>query len=548
MKSVKIFKTFLAGFILMTMQQVALAQRDTTKTQSVDITSSYKPVLRNAVKINFSGTQLTADTSINISPYRIPSQNLYYAYEPVSLRPLALEQDTSLDLGLRRYIKAGFGSYTTPYVKAAWSIGDGKKSLVNISGDYIGSQGDIEFQDYYRMHLGAAGSYFSAKNEFYGSVDYAKDQYYLYGYDHAAISYTKDELSQQFQDISLHLGLRNTSPVGAGINYNPDVTVNFFTNIDRVSEGTVAFNLPVEKKIGDALKVMLAAKGSITNYNTKRFIPNNYNLTNNLVQLAPAVEYEVPRLRLHAGLTPSWNNGVFEWVPEIYAEGQLQEKVFLLQAGWVGSYTPATYRYLSRLNPYLAPVTGMYNTKQTEFYGGIKASIAKHFNFGAKVSLISYKDLPLFVNAPGDEKSFFISKESSINNFRIHGNLSYISGEKFNITGGLTLNGYTGMQDNAKAWHTIPMEFTSSLRWQPVEKLLIKGDILLLNGGNYRTATGGALALTGATDLSGGAEYKINNQFSIWLNANNILNDKYERWHNYPVYGLNVLGGIIIRF
>jgi glutamine cyclotransferase len=34
------------------------AQRDTTKKQSIDITSSYKPVLRNAVKINFSATNL----------------------------------------------------------------------------------------------------------------------------------------------------------------------------------------------------------------------------------------------------------------------------------------------------------------------------------------------------------------------------------------------------------------------------------------------------------------------------------------------------------
>lgn len=545
----KMVKLMLVAGLLTGMNfQAAAQKRDTTRTQSIDITSSYKPVLRNAVKINFSGTQLASDTTVIISPYSIPSQNLYYAYQPVSLRPLALEQDTSLDLGLRRYIKVGFGSYTTPYVKAAVGFGDGKTSLVTITGDYIGSKGDIENQDYSQMHLKGAGSYFGEKNEIYGSLGYGKEQYYLYGYDHIASTYTKDQISQQFQSIDAHAGLRNKVPTAAGINYNPDVTVNFFTNLDKASESTVAFSLPLTKKFGDAITFGLEGRGSFTNFSSQGFIPNNYKLTNNLVQLAPSLQYDIPRLRLHAGLTPTWDNGTFGWVPDIYGEAQLQDKVFLLQAGWVGNYTPNTYHHLTDINPYLPVITEMYNTKQTEFYGGLKASIAKHFNFSAKASYISYKDLPFFINNPIDEKSFVISRESSVNNFRIHGNMSYISGEKFNITGGLTLNGYTGMQDNAKAWHTIPMEFTGALRWKPLEKLLLKGDLLLLNGGNYRSSTGSALALTGATDLSLGAEYQVNKQFSAWVSANNMLNDRYERWHNYPVYGLNLLGGIIIRF
>src|SRR5262245_28180272 len=92
------------------------AQRDTTKKQAIDITSSYKPVLRNAVKINFSGSQLAADTSKPSLLYNIPSQNLFYAYQPITLKPLALQQDTNLYLGNRRYVKAGFGSLSTPYI------------------------------------------------------------------------------------------------------------------------------------------------------------------------------------------------------------------------------------------------------------------------------------------------------------------------------------------------------------------------------------------------------------------------------------------------
>ncbi|MBS1733452.1 MAG: hypothetical protein JST02_09165, partial [Bacteroidetes bacterium] len=72
--------TFLMVITAMASLHVA-AQRDTTK-QTINITSSYQPVLRNAVKINFSGSQLIADTSTTVRPYIIPAQNLFYSYQP----------------------------------------------------------------------------------------------------------------------------------------------------------------------------------------------------------------------------------------------------------------------------------------------------------------------------------------------------------------------------------------------------------------------------------------------------------------------------------
>ena len=118
----------------------AVAQKDSTKkTSTIDITSSYKPVLRNAVKINFAAAQLNADTSKPKMNYSVPAQNLFYSYQPISLKPLALQPDTNLYLGMRNYLKVGFGNFATPYVSAGFSFGDGKKSLLNLYADYISS-------------------------------------------------------------------------------------------------------------------------------------------------------------------------------------------------------------------------------------------------------------------------------------------------------------------------------------------------------------------------------------------------------------------------
>ena len=526
------------------------AQRDTTKTQSIDITSSFKPVLRNAVKINFSGTQLPADTSKAPLNYNIPSQNLFYSYQPITLRPLALQQDTNLYLGGRNFVKAGFGNLSTPFLSAGISLGDGRKSLVNFYGDYIGSKGsDIKFQDYSMLNIKATASAFTKSNEIYGSAALQKNDYHLYGYDHALYTYDKNDVRQQLQDLSLSIGLRNTASNSVGINYNPSLQVNFFSNKNKLNETTVTALLPVDKKIGDEFNFKVALKAEIANYSSKNSAPTDTSFTNNLIQLMPGIEYNTENLKLHGGFSPVWNNGDFNWLPNVFAEARLAENVFLLQAGWVGRYIQNTYRNLSAQNPYLLPISGIRNTKEVEFYGGIKASIAKHFNVSAKAGLVRYNDLPLFINdVNNDEKGFLISNERRINNLRIHGDISYINQEKLNLTAGLTFNGYTGMKDNDKAWHRVPMEFNASLRWWAFKGLTLKSDFFIYNGGKYLMPGGGSGTLPGAADLSAGAAFRINKQFSVWIDVNNILNDKYERWHNYQVYGLNFLGGIKINF
>jgi hypothetical protein len=236
-------------------------------------------------------------------------------------------------------------------------------------------------------------------------------------------------------------------------------------------------------------------------------------------------------------------------LPDIYAEVPIKDKVFSIQAGWIGRLVKNSYRNLTVLNPYLSPVLSQLNTKETEYYGGIKTSLAKHFNFSAKAGLVQYKNLPLFINDTlANEKSFLVSNETSLNNFRIHADIGYINQDKFSLTSSVNINGYTSMQSNAKAWHTIPLEITGSLRWWAIKTVLLKADVRFFDGSNYLAKGNVAKPLSGGTDLSAGVEFKITKKISVWGDANNILNSKYQRWHNYEVYGANFMGGVLLHF
>ena len=57
--------------------------QDTTKRRTIDITSTFKPALREAAKINFNAAPPVADTTKPRLLYTLPAENLLFAYVPL---------------------------------------------------------------------------------------------------------------------------------------------------------------------------------------------------------------------------------------------------------------------------------------------------------------------------------------------------------------------------------------------------------------------------------------------------------------------------------
>lgn len=524
------------------------AQRDSTR-QSVNITTAFKPVLRNAVKVNLSGIQMLSDSEVLVRPYIIPAQNLFYSYQPVAVNPLALQQDTALYLGNRNYVKAGFGNLVTPYAEAGLSFGDGVSGLVNLYGRYISSKGKIEHQRYSFFDAKATASYFTGKLEIGGSVSMMQHYFRLYGYDHSLYTFNNKEVKQLLQDLNMKAYVRNIEVNDFQLSYNPSIEVDLFSNFNRLNETGFIINLPVEKQFGDNFSLKVAAKGNLTFYSTRGLAAADTSFNNNIFQLQPDFKYSSQTLNINAGVTPTWYGSSLKVLPNVYAEAQIKEDVLTVQAGWIGRFVKNTYHQLSDINPYLARFRSQTNTIETEYYGGIKTNLGKHFKLNAKVGLVHYDNLALFINDTlTDSKAFNVVYEPTANNFRIKGDISYINKDKLSASAGITFNGYTGLRVNARAWHTQPVELNSSVRWWAFKQVMLKADFLFFAGSYYLDRGNISARSKPGADLSAGAEFKINKQFSAWLDVNNIFNNKYERWHQYEVYGLNLLGGIRFNF
>ena len=200
--------------------------QDTTKRRTIDITSTFKPVLREASKLNFQASPVIADTTPPKLTYNIPAENLLFKYQPVELKPVSLDPDSASIWAYSNYIKVGFGNVHQPYVKAGFSFGDGENTFFNIFADHYTSKGDLAFQKNSLSKVGATLTYKTPKSlEWNAGLGFTSDDYYLYGFRPDTLAFTKDQLKQRFQTIEGRVSLRNIVPTDFGLSYNPSARV-----------------------------------------------------------------------------------------------------------------------------------------------------------------------------------------------------------------------------------------------------------------------------------------------------------------------------------
>ncbi|MEX6690509.1 hypothetical protein QTN47_23555 [Danxiaibacter flavus] len=514
--------------------------------KNVVVTSSFKPTLKTVSKINFTAASPTPDTSRKVAPYDIPAQNLFFAYQPTPLKPLAAHIDSTIVWENKNYIKAGYGNYTTPYLEAGVSLGDGTQSVVNIHAKHVSSKGSLPFQDASKTSADVTGIFSSAnnQNEWTGKLFFDNNTQYQYGFQPDSLKFQKDDLRQRFTLFGAKIGLRNKTENAYGVSYNPNIYADFFQDNHGANEQNFVLNAPIEKSIGKIVSLKLGFTADYTGY--KRDTAAKIN--NNLFLLTPAVHFKTPGVNIVAGFNPTWDNTIFHWLPNFTADIKIKGEKFILQGGWIGYFNKTNYRTLAETNPWLAQPTFLNNVRINEQYAGFKGSAGSHFTYNARVSALKFNNQPLFVNDSITGKAFEVVNESEMKALRVHGEIGYTVEEKFSLLGGLTMTQYSNLKDNEKAWGLLPLEINGALRWHITKDLQFKSDVYFWDGARYRNAQMGAGKLDPAFDLNAGVEFAVIPKLNVWLQFNNIFNNKYERWHQYEVLGFNVLAGVVYSF
>jgi hypothetical protein len=518
--------------------------QEPVKRQTIDITSSFKPVLRNAAKIQFNASPPRPDTAKPRLTYAVPVQNIVPALAPVTLNPLALQIDSTSPWGNSNYLKAGFGNLRTPYVEAGISLGD-QQTKFSILASHISSNGPIDFQDYSRTAVsGQVYTPVAGNLELSGRIGYRQDRFFQYGYDQAKFSFGKEDLLNRFSHVTASAGLRNLSESDFGLLYRPRLSIGVFGDQRKNNESTAELDIPLEKIIGESLSVKLGFNASLT-----RFSPDGRDaINNNIYQVPVGVVFRTPNLRFQASMTPSWDNKDFHLLPNFWVEFPIAQEKWVIQAGWISYYDKGTYQRFAGINPYLAVPADLRNNRIVERYAGFKGTLFQRFTYNAKIGTTRFNGAPLFVNDTSSGKSFNILFEDRLEAFQVQGELGYVQGEVFSLQAGFNWYSFNKQDSYDKAYGMIPLEFKAHLRWMILKDLWLKSDLFLWQGPLYRLKNGNFDRQGGAFDLNAGIEFRVMRNLMLWAQFNNITNSAYQRWNQYDVYGFNLLGGVTLQF
>jgi hypothetical protein len=535
-------------FVIPIPRSERVSLKDTSNPKEVVITSAFKPSLKSAAKINFTAASLLADTNKLSVNYKIPSQNLFFSYQPVPIKPIALGIDSAESWQNEHFVKLGFGNFSSPFAEVGFSFGDRKSSSIALHASHISSKGNLDFQQFSKTGFDVLSIFNTrTEHEWTAKAFYNTNTQYFYGIQPANPLLTKNDLLQRFHLVGLELGVQNKQIGNYGLIYHPQIFINYFADNRKASEVNLIAKLPFTKSFGNLYAFKMGITADIASYQAP-LIPNSVKINNNLFLIDPTIQFKTPNFKLNLGIQPSWDNQKFSILPNVTAEARIKESGLNAELGWVGYFQKNSYRSLAGFNPWIQTPNSILNTRISEQYIGFKGSSGNHLTYQARLSFMQLFNQALFVNNYIDGRSFDILFDPKIQALRIHGELGYHIQEKFSFIGALNLNEYTNLASYDKAYGLTPMELTGTLKWKISKDLQVKADAFFKDGTNYQNKSLQSQKLNPAADLNLGAEFSVLPQLNLWIQMNNLLNNKYQRWNQYEVLGFNVLGGVVYSF
>jgi hypothetical protein len=256
--------------------------------------------------------------------------------------------------------------------------------------------------------------------------------------------------------------------------------------------------------------------------------------------------------------------------PNIKASYKLVGDILVAYAGAEGDLEQNSYADFVDQNPFVSPTMFIAPTdNKYDLYIGMKGKLANSVAFNVRASNKNQADRALFVSNGFDGTGTNINGYAYGNSFAVvYDDLNTLSifGElKADFSKNVTF-GINGTYDNystdsqAEAWNLPQLKIGSTVDFDINEKwyaganvffvgerkdLISIQDDLTINPGTFTTT---AITLDSYFDLNAHVGYKYNARLTAFLKGNNLANQQYNRWANFPVQGIQVLLGANYKF
>ena len=570
----------LLSFSLLLVSQIVFAQKkdENIGTEVVNVVKPYTPTISDAFKVKETPTLEDEDNTRKESiKYSIFSFPVASTFTPSKGRAANVDKSESEKL-FKNYLTLGFGNYTT--LNAELFVTENISDTEYVGGmlRHLSSQGGIKGvaldDKFYTTSLDL--TYGNQLKEFSWNADlgYQNQVYNWYGLPENFSPILIDGINPQHSFHNFYAGAKfnlNDSFFKEGsVKYNRFWDARGSTENRFYVKPSFEFDVLDEKIKTNFIVDYLG--GSFE----KNFLGTNtikYGYTNFGVH--PSLVINKNDWSVNAGAAVFYSidnenskNKLFVY-PQINASLKVVGDFMIFYTGAEGSLDQNSYRDFTNENPYVSPTLAIAPTdKLYDVFAGLKGKLASAVSYNIRASFQNEKNKALFksnnliLNTSNEDYEFgnsFGVVYDDMKTVRFFGELNADFSKKvsFGING--TFSSYS-TQNQDEAWNLPSLKLGSNLnviitkKWYAGANVFFVGerkDIVYIQSPltifppiYYPETT----ALKSYFDANLHVGYKHSERLTGFLKLNNIGNQAYQRWLNYPVQGFQVILGASYKF
>jgi hypothetical protein len=532
--------------------------------ESVTVVSQYQPVVSDANKLLF--TPSITDTSFDKlqTKYTIISRKARtgFTVEPIKAAKIG---DATVPKLYRFLLKAGFGNYTTPYGEFYYNNKQSKSYSIGTHVKYLGSYGKLKGYgdpDFNNTVAEVYGRKFFSKHVLSGNIGYNRDVVHYYGFKPAdyATPPSKNDIKQRFSLIKVDAHLNSlVNPDSLKLNHSVDIS--YYNLMDKY--GTSENNIFVGGDVNKELRLIKITKSQVIGLGAKvdYYFNTDSSISHNcgLITLNPYLRTKFKAFTFNIGLDATFQLDTttsFHFYPIADFQLNIVKDILIIYGGIKGGMKQNSFRSLTDENPFITGISPLKPTKTNiDIFAGIRSNISRELYAHAWASYAVMKDLPLFVVDTNKELGIDLGNKFTViydnaNVFHIRGEIGWQKAEKIYLRVGGDFWNYD-MKTEMKAWHKPYFDIFMNFRYNIASKFIITADLYAYSdrwAKRYTATTVAPEKMKAYLDGNIGIEYRYSKILSAFLNVNNIGSSRYQKWNNYPSYGINILGGVTYAF
>lgn len=528
------------------------AQDPDLPAEEVEIIKSFDARLGDAERFRVDPELPPLDTSTRNLQYEVFTSSLNVDYLPPKIRPLAIRREKTQQ-GYDGFLRFGGGFPAALYGKGFYNINNDDNLSIDLFANHHSANNSqqIENQRFSYTDAGVDGTYhFEQGFAVNAKLKYTSDAVHYYGYNAVAeatdetISFDKENVRQRFSIFDAEAKIFNSVRTMADFNYYAGFKT-YFMNDSRTASSENGFDLRLggTKWFNDKHPLSVELQTDFTNYED---LLGETNLNNFF--LRPNFTYHADRFRAKLGVNLASNDDDFTFFPDVEVTAVLLESMLNAYVGASGTLQKNNYRNMTDYNPFLTSPVRVANSLYYNFYGGVRGNV-QGLDYDLSAEYKNIEDLVTYrLLDPFDTISMFTPIYDNGTITTIKGSFDAPIFEGFEVVGAFSQS-FFDLDNQEKAWHLPALSVNLGGRYTTMEdKLTLKADFFLENGVPYVNEDGEADNLNALFDISVGADFFFSDNFGGFLQINNLANNKRERWFRYPVFGINAMAGVTVRF